>query len=90
MRQAGIRETNASESLTTCREFQRRYRNQGGHSVLGGVWRVPAYWPGGVRHGGDVNLICGFCMELGKAGAETAEPGELRAMREGALQTEDP
>src|SRR5664280_1169126 len=25
---------------------------------LGRVWRVPIYWPGGVRHRGGVNLAC--------------------------------
>jgi hypothetical protein len=28
---------------------------------------VPVYWPGGVRHVGGVSLICGFCVERGKA-----------------------
>lgn len=36
--------------------------------VLGGVWRVPAYWPGGVRHEGGVSPVCGSCMEREKAG----------------------
>jgi len=30
----------------------------------------PAYWPGGVRHRGDVSLICGFCVEREKAHPE--------------------
>jgi len=34
---------------------------------------VPAYWPGGVRHGGGASLICGFCMERGKAGVDTVD-----------------
>src|SRR5664280_3282404 len=38
---------------------------------LGGVWRVPMYWPGGVRHRGGVTLACGFRRELGKASADT-------------------
>jgi len=28
---------------------------------------VPADWPGGVRHEGDASLVCGFCVERGKA-----------------------
>src|SRR5664280_2906599 len=37
---------------------------------LGGVWRVPIYWPGGVRHRGGVTLACGFRRERGKASAD--------------------
>jgi len=37
---------------------------------LGGVWRVPIYWPGGVRHRGGVTLVCGFRRERGKASAD--------------------
>src|SRR5680860_1215967 len=29
-------------------------------------------WPGGVRRGGDVSLVCGSCMELGKARRDIA------------------
>ena len=32
----------------------------------------PMYWPGGVRRGGDVSLICGFRMERGKACSDMA------------------
>ena len=52
---------------------------------LGGVWRVPMYWPGGVRHRGGMNLVCGFRRERGKANADTdpsrfdGREGELRA-----------
>lgn len=38
---------------------------------LGGVWRVPMYWPGGVRCRGGMNLACGFRRERGKANADT-------------------
>ena len=37
----------------------------------GGVWRVPASWPDGVRHEGDVSLVCCFCTERGKAYPDT-------------------
>jgi hypothetical protein len=32
----------------------------------------PFCWSGGVRHGGGASLVCGFCMERGKAGVDTA------------------
>lgn len=35
---------------------------------------MPVYWPGGVRHEGGASLICGSCMERGKAGVDTARP----------------
>jgi hypothetical protein len=35
----------------------------------------PVYWPGGVRHGGGVSLVCGFCREHGKACADTGSGG---------------
>lgn len=31
----------------------------------------PKFWPGGVRHGGDVSLICCFRTERGKACPDT-------------------
>jgi hypothetical protein len=34
----------------------------------------PVSWPGGVRHGGDVSLICGFRTERGKACPDTVTP----------------
>jgi hypothetical protein len=39
---------------------------------LGGVWRVPVYWPGGVRRRGGVNLVCGSGTEREKASVDTA------------------
>ena len=38
----------------------------------------PLYWPGGVRHVGDVSPVCCFCTERGKARLDTAsvEDGE--------------
>ena len=46
----------------------------GFHLVPGGAWRVPAYWPGGVRHGGHVSLVCCFHVEREKARPETSAP----------------
>ena len=36
----------------------------------------PCFWPGGVRHVGDVSPICCSCMERGKACPDTAVRGE--------------
>ncbi len=49
----------------------RWHLNRGIPLFLGRAWRVPAYWPGGARHEGGASPICGFCMERGKAGADT-------------------
>jgi hypothetical protein len=38
----------------------------------GQVWRIPVYWPGGARHGGDASLICCFRVERGKAGPDSS------------------
>jgi hypothetical protein len=43
---------------------------------LGRAWRVPAYWPGGVRHADDVSPICRFHMEQEKACPDTVRPGK--------------
>src|ERR687894_375920 len=45
----------------------------------GGAWWEPAYWPGGVRYVGGASLICGFCMERGKASTDTGIPASLWA-----------
>ena len=38
---------------------------------------MSVFWPGGVRHVGDVSPVCGSCMERGKARLDTAvEDGE--------------
>ena len=37
----------------------------------------PCYWPGGVRHAGGVGLVCGFCVERGKARDDTAPRWEV-------------
>ena len=44
----------------------------------------PLFWPGGVRHVGDVSPVCGSCMERGKARLDTAvEDGERELPRGG-------
>ena len=52
-------------SLLTC-------RNQS-DGIKTGVYGQPGmslagarFWPGGVRHGGDVSLVCCFCTERGR------------------------
>jgi hypothetical protein len=37
---------------------------------LGRVWRVPVYWPGGVRREDGASLICGYYTKRGKARAD--------------------
>src|SRR4029453_4349002 len=69
----GVRWGSGRRPLSTC-----RYLTSGGiktGEILcdpGAAWRVPADWPGGVRHGGDVSLICCFRMERGKGRPDTA------------------
>src|SRR6201989_3011403 len=41
----------------------------------GQVWRIPVYWPGGARHGGDASPICGIHAERGKAGSDSSTCG---------------
>src|SRR6185312_9091336 len=44
----------------------------------GQVWRIPVYWPGGARHGGDASPICGTHVERGKAGSDSSTWGGVR------------
>jgi hypothetical protein len=53
-----------------CRDFKDGIRTGLRSRARDGVWRVPMYWPGGVRHRGGVNLICGSCRERWKVGAD--------------------
>jgi len=77
-RQVGIRKASESKPLTICRNILRRHQNRGVISAPGRAWRVPAYWPGGVRHGGGASLICGFCMEPGKVSPRHRVPHPVR------------
>jgi hypothetical protein len=49
----------------------------------------PWFWPGGVRHIGDVSPVCGFCMERGKACPDTAVR-VCGGWREGACRAAEP
>jgi hypothetical protein len=67
----GIRKTNASEPLMKCREVGSDIETGVSMQSRDGVWRVPTYWPDGVRHAGGVSLVHGFYGERGKACADT-------------------
>lgn len=71
-RQVGTRKMSKPEPLLTCRYKGKRHPNRGHVSGRGSrAWRVPDYWPGGVRHGGGMSLVCGSGRERGKACADT-------------------
>lgn len=56
------------------------------HGSRDEAWRVPAYWPGGVRRRGGVSPVCGICTERGKADREGL-PGGLVPGRGGRAST---
>jgi hypothetical protein len=70
----GVREASGRDQgddrRLRCRDFKDGIRTGLGSRTRDGVWRVPMYWPGGVRHRGGVNLICGSCRERWKVGAD--------------------
>jgi hypothetical protein len=68
MRQVGIRETTAVRGVESLFKW---HQNRGAFQIPGEVWRVPMYWPGGVRHRGGVNLICGLRRERRNANVDT-------------------
>ena len=56
----------------------------------GQVWRIPVYWPGGARHGGDASLICCFRVERGKAGPDScAQQGWRKGVSRAAETVRD-
>src|SRR6266536_6230524 len=65
--QKGERKRSAEEASKN----QRRHQNRGMCKTSGRVWRVPVYWPGGVRREGGASLICGYYTKRGKACADT-------------------
>jgi hypothetical protein len=68
-RRVGVRKTIAGDvSLFNFR----CHRNRRVLEPSGQVWRVPADWPDGDRHGGDVRLTCCFRRERGKVHPDTA------------------
>ena len=57
LRQVGLKETNASEPLMTCRNVFRRRRNRDSDFYPASKdWETPADCPIGVRHEGGVTL----------------------------------
>ena len=58
-------------------------RTGGVDMAPGKVRRIPVYWPGGARHGGDASLICCFRAERGKAGPDSCAQ---QGWREGVPQ----
>src|ERR1700704_1196790 len=70
--QAGIRKT--SVVAVDVSKQVGWHRNRGRWIVPGRAWRVPVYRPGGVRHGGDVSLVCGSCAEREKAAKSSTPP----------------
>ena len=91
MRQVGTRKTVRSPGDGIAGEVSLRIRwhqNRGFRVAPGGVWRVPADWPGGVRHVGDVSLICCSRTERGKARPDTAVSGGGDGDRESAKRAE--
>ena len=89
MRQVGIRKTVRSLDVGIAVEVSlaievtpKPGRLKG---VPGSARRVPADWPGGVRHVGDVSLVCCSRMERGKAclGTVSAVWGREGASRAG-------
>ena len=63
-RQVGMREASANKPLMTHRKCTRWHQNRGRNSVPGKAWRIPTYWPYGVRCIGGVNLIWAFVRNL--------------------------
>jgi hypothetical protein len=67
----GIGKANVSEPLLKCRNVKDDIRTGDFKNFRDKPWRVPVYWPGGVRHVGGASPICCICMERGKAEADT-------------------
>ena len=67
-RQVGTGKTTIAEAS----KVFRRHQNRGVVCTPGRVWRVPAYWPGGVRCGGGVSPVCCSRTEREKACPDTA------------------
>src|SRR6266496_6181196 len=89
----GDREGERKRTAVDVSKSLRRHRTGGRTELPGWAWRVPEYWPGGVRHLGGASLVCGSCTERGKAGADTARPAVLLMLpggREGARQRRTP
>src|ERR1700722_4137159 len=68
--EAGVGRADVGEPLLACGRPQGGYWHGGVEMALGWAWWVSVYWPGGVRYGGGVSLVCG-----GRVGQGRARPG---------------
>ena len=71
-RQVRARKASESDPLMTCRKPFRRDQNRGCDPLPGRAWRVPVYWPGGLRHTGGASLVQAFMRNSGTCRSETA------------------
>ena len=53
-----------SDPLDEASKHRERHRNQGLPFILGTAWKVPTYWPCGVRRIGGMTLIRAFVRNL--------------------------
>ena len=60
-----IVESNESESWMTCRNEIDDGQNRGSISIPGRGWRVPAYWPTGLRHIHDETMMWALVWNVG-------------------------
>jgi len=72
MRQVGTGKTSASDPLMKCRNNTGGIRTRAEIRSWDKPGGCPVYGPGGARHEGGVSPVCGFCVERGKAGPDTA------------------
>ena len=99
LRQVRFKETNASESLMTCRKVYKRCQNREGVVDPGQGWGIPDYCPTGIRHEGDVTLNqalvrnVGTCRPVvkGEAQADSLRKGQSTdaGHRDGAVCSRD-
>ena len=66
-RQVGTGKTTIAEAS----KLFRRHQNRDLVCIPGRAWRVPVYWPGGVRCGGGVSPVCCSRTEREKACPDT-------------------
>jgi hypothetical protein len=86
-RQVRVRKASESDPSMTCRKSLRRDQNRGRSWLPGRAWRVPVYWPGGLRHTGGASLAQAFMRNSGTCRSETATARAWDAWsREGDLQ----
>ena len=61
----GIVESNANEPLMMCRKDLDDGQNRGNVGILGRGWRVPVYWPTGLRHRDGETAIWALVRNVG-------------------------